>query len=325
VAAHIGAVARSSWPRVRWLFGVAVIAAVVVVSRHLSEGRAFVELAEHVAPAWLALGVAFQLGTYLADARSWQRVLWRSGVERPLRDYVSLGLAKLFVDQAIPSGGISGTLVVVRGLERRGVQPPTCMAAVVVDLYAFYGAYITALLVAFATLAIRGELRVAILITAAAFLAFALFIVGVLTILTTRIRDRVPAWFLRLRALASIVKAVAEADQALVRRPDLLVTSFGHQLAVVVLDGATLWAMVRGLGIEARLAAVFASFVVSSMARTLGIFPGGLGTFEAASVATLSLVGTPVAAALTATLLFRGLSFWFPLLPGVIMARREAR
>jgi hypothetical protein len=147
-------------------------------------------------------------------------VLWRTGVQRPLRDFIGLGLAKLFVDQAIPSGGISGTMVVVRGLERRGVPPRTCMAAVVVDLYAFYGAYVTALVVAFATLAIRGELRVPIVLTAAVFLAFALFIVGVLTVLTTGLRERVPAWFLRLRGIASLVEAVADADPILVRRSD---------------------------------------------------------------------------------------------------------
>lgn len=36
---------------------------------------------------------------------------------------VALLLAKLVVDQAIPSGGIGGTLLVLRGLERRGVLP----------------------------------------------------------------------------------------------------------------------------------------------------------------------------------------------------------
>jgi uncharacterized membrane protein YbhN (UPF0104 family) len=70
---------------------------------------------------------------------------------------------------------------------------------------------------------------------------------------------------------------------------------------------------------------VFSSFMLSSLARSLGILPGGIGTFEAASVATLHLVGAPFAAALTATLLFRGLSFWIPLVPGMILARRESR
>jgi Mg2+-importing ATPase len=53
--------------------------------------------------------------------------------------------------------------------------------------------------------------------------------------------------------------------------------------------------------------------------------PGGLGAFEAASVLTLKLVGVSVPVALAATLLFRGLSFWLPMLPGVWFAHRAAR
>lgn len=37
----------------------------------------------------------------------------------------------------------------------------------------------------------------------------------------------------------------------------------------------------------------------------------------------LRLVGVPVAVALSATLLFRGLSFWLPMLPGLVLSRRE--
>jgi uncharacterized membrane protein YbhN (UPF0104 family) len=49
-----------------------------------------------------------------------------------------------------------------------------------------------------------------------------------------------------------------------------------------------------------------------------------LGVFEAASVVTLKLAGVPVPVALGATLLFRGLSFWIPMLPGLFFSR-EAR
>lgn len=62
-----------------------------------------------------------------------------------------------------------------------------------------------------------------------------------------------------------------------------------------------------------------------SLLRTLGVSPGGLGTFEAASVVTLGLAGVPVATALAATLLFRGVSFWIPLVPGLVLARLELR
>ncbi|MDN7151711.1 lysylphosphatidylglycerol synthase domain-containing protein [Paraburkholderia sp. WS6] len=51
--------------------------------------------------------------------------------------------------------------------------------------------------------------------------------------------------------------------------------------------------------------------------------PVGLGTFEAASVAMLSLLGVSVEAARAGTLLLRGLTFWLPMLPGIWLARRE--
>ena len=44
-----------------------------------------------------------------------------------------------------------------------------------------------------------------------------------------------------------------------------------------------------------------------------------------ASVATLKLIGVPVAAGLAATLLFRFFTFWLPMAPGLILARQETK
>jgi len=38
-------------------------------------------------------------------------------------------------------------------------------------------------------------------------------------------------------------------------------------------------------------------------------------------VVTLKIAGVPVAVALAATLLFRGLSFWLPMVPGLVFSR----
>ena len=81
--------------------------------------------------------------------------------------------------------------------------------------------------------------------------------------------------------------------------------------------------LLASLGEAAPVAGVFASFMISTLFRTVSVVPGGLGTFEAASVFTLKLAGVPVAVALSATLLFRGLSFWLPMLPGLYFAHRH--
>ena len=54
-----------------------------------------------------------------------------------------------------------------------------------------------------------------------------------------------------------------------------------------------------------------------ALARTIGLVPSGMGTFEAGVVATYASFGVALEPALAAALLFRGLSFWLPLAPGL--------
>jgi uncharacterized membrane protein YbhN (UPF0104 family) len=79
----------------------------------------------------------------------------------------------------------------------------------------------------------------------------------------------------------------------------------------------------RSIGIHAGFFTAFIAIVLASIAATLSALPGGIGGFEAGSVAILTLLGIPVEAALTATVIFRGFSLWLPLLPGLYFARKD--
>lgn len=83
--------------------------------------------------------------------------------------------------------------------------------------------------------------------------------------------------------------------------------------------------MLHAIGHNVAPSAVFSSFIMASVAATVGPIPLGLGTFEAVSVTMLGLLGVPLEAGLTATLLLRGFTFWLPMLPGLWLARRELR
>lgn len=106
------------------------------------------------------------------------------------------------------------------------------------------------------------------------------------------------------------------------RRPGVLAHTTLAQVAIFLCDAVTVWALVRALGVDPAIEPVFASFMLSTLFRSLGVLPGGLGSFEAASIVTLKLAGVPTAIALSATLLFRVLSFWLPMLPGLWYAHR---
>ena len=308
---------------VSWFFGLGLLAAVVMFATHHSEEMAFAQILLHARPAWLLVAVLLQVGTYMTDARIWQRVLVRANISRSLRSYVGLGLAKLFMDQAIPSVGLSGTLLVIRALDRRGVPRGASMAAVVVDLVSYYAAYTLALGIALCIAWAHGDLTPLMALPAGIFAPLAAAVP--MALLWVSRGRTLPASLERLPFIRPGLRALGEATPDIAHDVPLITRCTGLQLAILVLDAGTLWIMLRALGLEVNPAPVFASFMLSTLARTLGVVPGGLGVFEAVSVATLKLIGVPVAAGLAATLLFRVFTFWLPMVPGLILAWRESR
>jgi Mg2+-importing ATPase len=265
-----------------------------------------------------------QLGTYYGEARIWQCGLERAGMRESLRHFVGLSLAKLFLDHTVPSGGLTGTLLVVRAFDRRGVPRSASMAAVVVMLVSHYLAHGLALIGALALVVLHGDFTPYLLLPS---LVFAVLAIGLPAgLLATSGGGRgLPAWARRVPLLRSALTALAEAAPEVARDGKLIAHCTALQLSVLLLDALTLWAMLLSLGIVVEPLPVCASYMLSTLARILGIVPGGLGVFEAVSVATLRALGVPVAAGLAATLLFRGLSFWLPLLPATVFAHRETR
>jgi Mg2+-importing ATPase len=307
-----------------WLLGAAALAAVVLVVLHVTEEREFIALLEQAHPWWLLWALGLQAATYVAQAGVWRLVLRRAGNHLPFGAACRLSLAKLFVDQALPSLGLSGTVVVTQALEARGQPRAAVMAAVAVDLASYFAAYVLCLVVALAILVGRGEASGLVLAVAALFLVFGTSLAVAILSLSGRVPGAWTGRLLRVPGIGRAVTLLLQAEPHIARNPSVLARATVLQVTIAVLDAATIWVLVRGLGTAASPGAVFASFMISSLLRTLGFMPGGLGIFEAASVATLALAGIPVPAALSATLLFRGLSFWLPMLPGLAFSRRLA-
>ena len=308
---------------VSWIFGLALLAGVVMFATHYSQEMAFTQLLLHARPAWLLVALVLQTGTYTTDAMIWHRVLGRANIWRPLHSYVGLGLAKLFMDQAIPSVGLSGTLLVIRALDRRDVPRGATMAAVVIDLVSYYCAYILALAIALAIVWLYRDLTPLMALPACIFAPLAAAVP--MALLWVSRGRKLPGWLRRLPLIKPALQTIIEATPAITHDVSLIAQCMGLQLAIIALDAGTLWFMLWALGLEVNPAPVFASFMLSTLARTLGVVPGGLGVFEAVSVATLKLIGIPVTAGLAATLLFRFFTFWLPMAPGLILARHETR
>lgn len=312
---------RARWPSL--LVGVAVLVAVTLVASHVSEESSFYKLARSARPSWLLVAVALQAATYVLQGEIWRVVTCAAGaiLRRTTVSWLSVG--KLFVDQALPTGGVSGNLLMVRALEQRGIAPRVVMAGVVVDTASCFASYVLGLIVATVISIAHHQANALIIFASVPFaLVGAAGTVGILALAGTRSDGRVVRLASRLPPLQTTLDAIRQADLQLFRRVDILAKACAYQLAILATDATTIWTLAASLGARAAPSGVFASYMISTVFRIVGVIPGGLGIFEAASVLTLSSVGVAVPVALAATLLFRGLSFWLPMLPGAWLARK---
>ncbi len=126
-----------------------------------------------------------------------------------------------------------------------------------------------------------------------------------------------------MRSNGVVIQATSETARWLKSEPTLLFQTTAVQILLRILDGATLWFCLFAIGYGGAYWPCFVAIVMAGVASLIVPVPMGLGVFEAGSVAALALFHVPVHIALTATLLFRGLALWLPLVPGFVVLQRE--
>jgi len=308
-----------------WFLGIAILAAVVLIAFHSKEQLQFLELVRHARPLWMLWAILLQSLTYLSQGEVWRMITRAAGSHVSLAKAYKLSLTKLFVDQAIPSAGISGTVAITKGLEKAGVPRSAVASGVVVSTTSYYIAYLMSLAAALYVAASRGHAHTFILVISLLFALFAVGLTWTVLSLPGRQGSKLARTLKKIPVVRKAIKVISEAKPELTHNPKLLLGTTALQLSIILLDVATMVCLLRSLSVKPSIPGVFASFMLSTLLRDVGIIPGGLGIYEAASVITLKLAGIPVAAALPATLLYRGLSFWLPMVPGIVFSRSAVR
>jgi uncharacterized protein (TIRG00374 family) len=310
-----------------WLCGFAALVTVILVVMHFGSLEKLWLLVRFARPEWLVGALFVQSATYLCAALVWRQALAQAGHPLPLRTLVPIGIAKVFADQVLPSGGISGTMLVVHSLIRRAVLPTVAMAAMLVGLVSYDVAYLIVVLVSAGLLGFHHRMSLPLELGVSAFVIITIavpFAVLALKHWGKRLGKLKPfAWLTRWLGVTELLRQLSEAPTNLLRNARLLLQTIALQGGIFLLDALTLWLTFQAIGQAQIPWVVFVSFAIASMVATIGPIPVGLGTFEATSVGMLHLLGVPVEAALAGTLLLRAMTFWLPMIPGVWLARRE--
>jgi len=312
-----------SWRK--WVLAILFVGAVVLAALHWGDVKQFAKLVTHAQPLWLLAALGAQLATYVSLSGEWALVLRAGKCARSIWRLIPLAIVKLFVDNVVPTSGMSGHVVLVDRLAAIGVKRAVAVAAVILSILAYYISYAVAALCAAFLLWLHNDLSAIIAAGVGIFLCIAAAIPAGTLWLQDKGRDAMPKFLRKSEHAKDFFDLVGKAPTDLVRSRALISQLTLLNGAVFVLDALTMQFCLLSLGVTAPFGAVFAAFMVASIVMTLGPVPLGLGSFEGSSIAMLRLMGVPFEAALSATLLFRGFSLWLPLIGGMILARREMK
>ena len=90
-------------------------------------------------------------------------------------------------------------------------------------------------------------------------------------------------------------------------------------------DILTLYCIFLSFGLKVKLGFIVVSFVLTDVVGFIVAVPTGLGVFEVSMATIFSTLGIPLASAVLATLIFRGMSFWLHMPLGLYFYQRLAK
>jgi uncharacterized membrane protein YbhN (UPF0104 family) len=216
-------------------------------------------------------------------------------------------------------------MVVVHQLTRLAGKRELAVAAVILEIIAYYLSYAIAALAALAMIWLNGDISRFILVILSLFLCLAAAIPSATLWLQRKGTSAAPNWLRKFDTAEEAFEMIGSAPKRLVRDPLLIAKLSALNGAVFVLDALTMLFCLFGLGVQAPFDAAYVPLILASIVVTLGPIPMGLGSFEATCVGMLRVMGVPFEAALSATLLYRGFALWLPLALGMVLARRTLK
>ncbi|MEL7491497.1 MAG: lysylphosphatidylglycerol synthase transmembrane domain-containing protein [Pseudomonadota bacterium] len=312
--------------RRRWIgfliVGLVAVAALIFVVLNVGDIGGFAVQAARAKPGWLAAAAASQLLTYACVAAVWRRILDSTGHTVGLMRLYPLAIAKMFSDQAIPSGGVAGAAFVFHALGRRGVPYSDAFTVFSFTAITFLAAFMAAAMVSLTAIAMVDNASPMLSTSIAAFAAAMLFLILCASAILL-MGVKAPAFIKKLPRYEEFSDWVNTTARFVTTERALFAEVTLMHFIVRLFDGLTLYLVFLAIGGDASYAACFFAVVIASVAATVAPMPMGLGTFEAGMMATLNVFGLPIEDALTATLIFRGLTLWLPLIPGFYVIQRE--
>ncbi|MEZ4865232.1 MAG: flippase-like domain-containing protein [Caldilineaceae bacterium] len=323
-----------------WLLWPLTIAFVWAVLTHIHDLE---QLGHTVAGGkwqWLGAAIVLQLLYYVAYTAVYRYAFATVDVRSTVWELLPVTYASLFVNLAAPTGGAAGAALFVDEVARRGQSRTHATVGVLLMMVLDFGVLGLIVLVSLGVLAVMGDLKLYEVVAAIVLFLFvgimAAALLGglwrphwleaILAWLQARI-NWLGARFFRPQLLAAgwsarIAAEFTTAAQAMVTRPGALIGTMVVALVAHALNLLSLYSLFFAFQQPVSAGVLLVGYAMTILFTIVSPTPNGVGIVEGLMPVIYTSLGLPLPTATVISLVFRGITFWLPMLAGFLLLRR---
>ncbi|NHA03368.1 flippase-like domain-containing protein [Mucilaginibacter sp. HC2] len=305
-------------------------------ARYIGKWNNIRQLLFQMSIAWLLLAVAAQLSTYLFNMLMLRILLMGETGTAGFFTLFKLSVVIMFINQALPTGGISGNGYIFRQLVKRKVPPPRVFNALILESVCYYIAFLTLLSIFYGWYLDHVPV-VSPVIRYTVITGFVFFIILGIAVLLIADKQAVSFVLRKLSHFGFMKRYIAKAGllpvqqghadswKALFKNKKPVILAVIFQLCILTCDLITILAIMQGFHIRLAVSRIMFGLLLTLVVGSLPVSPGSLIAYESAMTYFYTLLGVPVHAALIITLLFRFFTFWLPIPIGLLLYQNLRR
>ena len=280
-------------------------------------------------PVWIGIAIAFNVAAYATYIALFKAVVGGDALRLSWTETYEINMAGVAATLLFSAGGAGGIALTYWALRKAGMVRRDVgrrMIAFVSLHYVFYPIALIIFGILLRTGVMNGKSSVELTIIPAGVAGF-LLIVGVLVALIPADAEQRLARFAHSERSRHFLKSAGRFPATVGEGFRFALALFTHPsrggLAVVGAAGfwacsiGVLWASFHAFGVHVPLAVVVQGFFLGMVANLFPLAPAGVGAVDAGMIGAFVLFGLPEETVFPAVLIFRLVSFWMPIPPGI--------
>jgi putative heme transporter len=281
-------------------------------------------------PIWIVVAIGFNVLAYATYVALFKAVVGGGALRLRWMETYEINMAGVAATLLFSAGGAGGIALTYWALRRAGMgrrDVARRMVAFITLHYAFYPLALILFGVLLRTGVLHGRKSVELTIVPAA-VAGLLLALGVLVALIPPDLERRLAPYAHGERARAFLKSAAKVPATVGEGFRFAIGLFAHPsrggLAVLGAAGfwaasiGVLWASFHAFGVHVPLAVVVQGFFLGMVANLFPLAPAGVGAVDAGMIGAFVLFGIPETTVFPAILVFRLVSFWMPIPPGIV-------